>query len=231
MDQIVEPARAGAKGFDANTPITRAKAAALKQAGFAFAVRYLTRKATPPARDLTKAEVKAILESGLALMAVQHVAAPGWRPSAALGTDYGANAVAHARAVDLPKGTAVFLDLEEVSADAAPADIIAYCNNWHDQLAAAGYAPGIYVGANCGLSGDQLYRRLKMHYYWKSGSKVPAIPHRGYAMVQTILKDDVVAGIAIDRNAITPDASGATPPWARAASRKAALSCPAAGNA
>jgi hypothetical protein len=230
MGQIVEPAKAGAQGFDANTPLSRAKAAALKQAGFDFAVRYLTRKATPPAGDLTKAEVRAILESGLALMAVQHVAAAGWAPSAALGTEYGANAAAHAKAVDLPPGTAVFLDLEEVSPKAAPADIIAYCNTWHAEVQAAGYAPGLYVGSNCGLSADQLYR-LKMTCYWKSGSKVPAIPHRGYCMVQTIIRDDVVAGIAIDRNVITPDAFGATPHWARAVRQKEAVSCPAAAGA
>lgn len=225
MGQIVEPAKAGARGFDANTPITKAIAGALKQAGFAFAVRYLTRKAKPPAGDLTRAEVSAILESGLALMAVQHVAAPGWTPTPTLGAEYGANAAAHAKAVALPPGTAVFLDLEEVSAKAAPEDIIAYCNNWHDALQAAAYTPGLYVGSNCGLTPDQLYRRLKVKYYWKSGSKVPAIPHRGYSMVQTILPNDVVAGIAIDRNLITPDAFGATPLWARAVSAPA-LSCP-----
>jgi hypothetical protein len=132
--------------------------------------------------------------------------------------------------VGLPPGTAVFLDLEEVNAKAAPADIIAYCNVWHDAVAAAGYAPGLYVGSNCGLSGEQLYRRLKAKYYWKSGSKVPAIPRRGYCMVQTIRKDDMVAGIAIDRNLITPDAFGDTPPWACAVG-KAASSLPAAGAA
>lgn len=231
MGQIVEPAQAGAKGFDANTPITRAKAAALKAAGFAFAVRYLSRKAKPPAGDLTKSEVAAILDSGLALMAVQHVAAPGWTPSAALGADYGANVAAHAKAVGLPAGTAVFLDLEEVSAKTPPTEIIAYCNTWHGELVAAGYAPGLYVGSNCGLSPDQLYRRLEMTHYWKSGSKVPAIPQRGYSMVQTIIPNDIVAGIAIDRNLITPDAFGATPPWARAVGQPAAVSCPAAGAA
>jgi hypothetical protein len=219
MGQIVEPAKAGARGFDANTPLTKAKAAALKQAGFAFAVRYLSRKAKPPAGDLTRAEVTAILDAGLALMAVQHVAAPGWTPSAALGAEYGANAAAHAQAVRLPPGTAVFLDLEEVDPKAPPADIILYCNNWHDALQEAGYAPGLYVGSNCGLTPDQLYRALKEKYYWKSGSKVPAIPHRGYSMVQTILKDDVVAGVAIDRNLIVRDAFGATPLWARVAGK------------
>ena len=55
MGQIVEPARAGARGFDTNTPLNGAKAAAFKQAGFAFAVRYLSRKATPPAQKAAKA--------------------------------------------------------------------------------------------------------------------------------------------------------------------------------
>src|SRR5205085_2113160 len=138
-----------------------------------------------------------------------------WVPTPAKGTEYGANAAAHAKAVNLPAGTAVFVDLEGVSPSVSPADIIAYCNNWHAEVLAAGYTPGIYVGANCGLSSDQLYHQLKMKYYWKSGSNVPPIPHRGYCMVQTIIQNDVVEGIGIDRDVITPDAFGMTPPWTR----------------
>src|SRR5205085_20431 len=136
-----------------------------------------------------------------------------WVPTPAKGTEYGANAAAHAKAVNLPAGTAVFVDLEGVSPSVSPAVIIAYCNNWHEKVQAAGYAPGIYVGANCGLSSDQLYHQLKMKYYWKSGSTVPPIPFRGYCMVQTITKPDLAAGI--DRDVITPDAFGMTPPWVR----------------
>lgn len=214
MGHIVQPAKAGAHGFDTNATLSKAKATAMKQAGFDFAIRYLTRKATPPSGDLSKAEVKAILESGLALMAVQHVESiESWTPTAAKGTDYGANAAAHAKAVGLPAGTALFVDLEGVSNDVSPAVIIAYCNNWHAEVQAAGYTPGIYVGANCGLSSDQLYHELKMKYYWKSGSTVPPIPFRGYCMVQTITKTDLAAGI--DRDVITPDAFGLTPPWVR----------------
>lgn len=231
MGQVVEPAKAGAHGFDASTTISRAKAIALKQAGFAFAIRYLTRKAAPPPGDLSKAEVAAILDAGLALMAVQHVeSVTSWVPTPAKGIEYGANAAAHAKAVNLPAGTAVFVDLEGVSPAVPPADIIAYCNNWHAQVQAAGYAPGIYVGANCGLSSDQLYHQLKMKYYWKSGSHVPPIPYRGYCMVQTIIQNDVVAGIGIDRDVITPDAFGVTPPWTRNAV-EAATTLASAGTA
>lgn len=234
MGLIVEPAKAGAHGFDTNTTISKAKAIAMKQAGFAFAIRYLTRKATPPPGDLSKTELAAILDSGMALMAVQHVESiTSWIPTAAHGTDYGANAAAHAKAVGLPAGTAVFVDLEGVSPSVSPAEIIAYCNNWHAQVQAAGYTPGIYVGANCGLSSDQLYHQLKMKYYWKSGSKVPPIPFRGYCMVQTITKTDLAAGI--DRDVITPDAFGMTPPWVRnavqaATNMESAAALPAAAT-
>ncbi|MGE3691109.1 MAG: glycoside hydrolase domain-containing protein [Novosphingobium sp.] len=215
MQAIVQPATAGAQGFDANTPITRSKALAFKKAGFDFAVRYVTRKSSPPAHDLSQAEARAILEAGLALMAVQHVAAPGWLATPALGAAYGANAANHAKLAGLPKGTALFLDLEEVSSKSSPADVIGYCNSWYKAADAAGYAPGIYVGSNCGLSSAQLYYDLRFKYYWKSGSRVPAIPIRGYSMQQTIRPGDKVAGVAIDRNVVIPDRFGMAPPWAR----------------
>jgi hypothetical protein len=80
---------------------------------------------------------------------------------------------------------------------------------------AAGYLPGLYVGANCRLTGEQLYHDLKISCYWKSGSNVPSIPVRGYCMVQTIRKNDAVNGIGIDRDEIMKDAKGQTPLWAR----------------
>jgi hypothetical protein len=226
MGVIVEPAKAGAHGFDTNVSLTKASATALKQAGFAFAIRYLTRKATPPPGDLTKAEMDAILDAGLALMAVQHVAAEGWTPTEALGTEYGTNAAAHAKAVNLPAGTVVFLDLEGVKVGTPAATIIAYCNNWHAPVKAAGYLPGLYVGPNSWLTADQLYHQLKMTCYWKSGSKVPPIPTRGYCMVQSS-HQEVVAGVNIDHDQIMPDGLGQTPPWARKAAQVAAPPPPA----
>ena len=64
MGIVVEPGKAGARGFDTNVKLTKASALKMKQAGFDFAIRYLTRKATPPAGDLSKAETAAILEAG-----------------------------------------------------------------------------------------------------------------------------------------------------------------------
>jgi hypothetical protein len=142
-------------------------------------------------------------------MAVQHVAAEGWSPSQALGQEYGGNAAANAQSVGLPAGVNVWLDLEGVAASAAPADIAAYCNAWYDVVSGAGYVPGVYVGANAGLSGDDLFFKLKMSHYWKSGSNVPDISHRGYQLIQTIFTD-------FDRNVAKTDMLGGHALWLQA---------------
>src|SRR5262249_55997591 len=76
-----------------------------------------------------------------------------------------------------------------------------------------GYGTGIYVGANAVLTGDELYWRLKTKHYWRSGSQVPDIPHRGYQMLQRIVAGDVVAGIEIDRNVTRDDQLGDALLW------------------
>ena len=60
-----------------------------------------------------------------------------------------------------------------------------------DEVSGVGYVPGVYIGANPGLSADQLYWDLKMKSYWRGGSSVKAgvpadIPNRGYQMTQRI---------------------------------------------
>lgn len=146
-------------------------------------------------------------------MAVQHVAGAPWKPTKEKGTTYGTRAVEHARAIGLPAGVNVFLDLEGVSSAVSAEVVIDYCNAWFKEVANAGYVPGIYVGANCGLTADQLYWRLRTQHYWKSGSDVPPIPERGYCMVQRIMPGDVVGGVEIDRNVTRADAFGNTPLW------------------
>lgn len=206
-----EPAAAGVHGFDTNTRLTATTAKALSDAGFTFAVRYLSRKATPSSKDLTAEELEIILDAGLAVMAVQHVAPSGWTPSEALGVEYGGNAAMHARAIALPDGASVWLDLEGIAAGTSADATIAYCNAWFKEVESAGYTTGVYVGANSILSADELYLRLKTKHYWKSGSNVPAIPHRGYCMVQHIIAGDQVGGVEIDRNVTFVDAFGSSP--------------------
>ncbi|MFD2053539.1 murein L,D-transpeptidase catalytic domain-containing protein [Mesorhizobium calcicola] len=207
----IDPATSGTHGFDASEKLTAGTAKALRQAGFRFAIRYLSRKSTPPDTDLTADELDVILDADLGLMAVQHVAKSGWDPSEELGIAYGRNAAAHAQSVGLPVGSSVWVDLEEVDNKAAADDVIAYCNAWFKEVEAAGYTSGVYVGSNCNLTGDQLYWQLKTKRYWKSGSNVPDIPQRGYCMVQHIIKNDAVGGVSICRDVTSVDAFGNAP--------------------
>lgn len=181
--------------------------------GFSFCLRYVSRQAVEPPGDLSAAEAAAILNAGLALMPVQHVARAGWVPSGALGTTNGQNAATHTGNIGFPPGVNVWLDLEGVSASASHQAVIDYCNAWFREVESAGFAPGIYVGASAILSGDELFWQLHCKHYWKSGSRVPPIPQRGYQMIQKIIARDKIDGVEIDRNLTQTDAMGDAVQW------------------
>ena len=214
---MIAGAAPGAQGFDTDTVLDAPTAMQLAQAGFQFAVRYLSRIVPQNGGDLSAAEISAITGAGLALMAVQHVARPGWGPTLALGASYGHAAAANAAAIGLPFGMTVWLDLEGVAPWSTSADTIAYVNTWAGEVAAGGYEPGIYVGANQPLTGDELYWRLKVSRYWRSASRVADISYRGYCMAQALMPAPIDGGggisIDIDRNVIMADAFGGLPNW------------------
>jgi len=207
----VQSAPPGALGFDADTPITASIAQQFAGLNYQFCVRYLSRGPAQGADDLSTAEANAILGAGLALMAVQHVRSEGWSPSAALGQSDGTNAAANATAIGFPAGVNIWCDLEGVSGAAAAQDVIDYCTAWYQAVLAGGFVPGLYVGANAGLSGQQLYD-LPFQHYWKSESAVPAIPVRGYQMIQTLVPQPV-NGIGIDKDVTQTDQQGGQALW------------------
>lgn len=208
----MEAAPVGATGFDTDTKLTASSASAFAAAGFRFAIRYLTRDAPEADTDLTRSEALDILDAGLALMAVQHVAPSGWVPGASLGAEYGAYAAANARSVGLPYGVSVWLDLEGVAEGTPTIDVIAYCNAWYDPVAAAGYVPGLYVGANSGLDGFQLFAGSRFERYWQSGSDVPEVAMRGYCLVQSI-DGATIDGVAYDSDVVQADKFKDLPFW------------------
>jgi hypothetical protein len=218
LNAIAKLSTPGAVGFDIDTPITVSLAEAAIEAGMSFVVRYGSLANSPRPGDLTAAEAEIILKSGLALMMVQHVLYAGWSPTQALGQEHGQEIVANAQIIGLPKGTNIWLDLEGIASKTSAANVIDYCNVWDQVVAGAGFITGLYVGANVILSGEQLYENLELSYYWKSGSKVPEIPTRGFCMVQTIAPQYKLHGIAYDRNVIQEDGTGQTPWWAISAS-------------
>lgn len=204
----VEPASAGTRGFDTDTVLTSDSAGAFASEGFRFAIRYLTRDGPEQESDLTSQEALAILQAGLALMAVQHVAAAGWVPSAELGLKQGHWTAVNAASVGLPPGVSIWLDLEGVADGTPAAAIMAYCDCWYEVVSAAGYLPGLYIGAEAGLDANQL-SATRFDYFWESGSDVP-VPEQGYCMVQRI-GGRTVDGVSYDGDLVLSNAEGATP--------------------
>ena len=216
LSGTVQRATSGVRGFDANTPISASTAQAFVAAGFGFCLRYVGRTQMA-SYDLTTAEAQTILDSGLALMTVQHVLNPGWNATGALGTQYGTNAAQFTRAIGLPAGVSVWCDLECVDTSCPAVDVIAYCNNWYDAVAAAGYVPGLYIGYQPGLTGAQLYGSLKFQSYWAAynvdGSSRPS--PRGWQMVQSV-GSGTIGGLTTevyDADTIQADGKGGLPSW------------------
>lgn len=207
----VAAAPQGALGFDCDFTLTSQDVSGYVSEGYKFCVRYISRS-TPMEQegDLTTSEANTILNGGLALMAVQHVAASPWVPTQQLGTQYGNNAVSCAQEVGLPAGMNIWLDLEGINARVPAQDVIDYCNAWYAPVAAAGYAPGIYVGADCILTSDELYWDLDFTHYWRSGSNVPDVAVRGYQLFQRIPPGGTSD---IDQDATRTDNLGGTALW------------------
>lgn len=175
----------GSRGFDCNTRVSPEAARKFQDAGYKFAVRYV-RRSTKHDYDISVSELLGLLNAGLGVMLVQHVAAEGWQPIGKLGQSYGAIAAEEARAVGYPIPGLIWCDLEGVSAHADPRDVIAFCNSWYDAVRTAGFDAGLYVGYGCGLTAEQLYYRLKFRRYWSAynlnADSIPAV--RGVCMRQ-----------------------------------------------
>jgi hypothetical protein len=208
----------GSKGFDANRRIDAASAQTAYAMGYRFAVRYIRRDPVNP-RDVTPGEMCTLLEAGLGVMVVQHVAAEDhWTPTPGLGTQYGSTAVAECNRIGLPRGVSVWLDLEGVAPGTAAQDAIDYCNRWYDAVAGAGYAAGTYVGWHAGMSGEQLYRKLKCPRFWGAyNANADQAPiRRGFQMRQrSATAADRFPLVAhdsdFDVNVINADALGGSP--------------------
>jgi len=200
-------------GFDSDTIITAGLARQFFAGGYKFCLRYLSLAGQESPQDLSPQEATDILGSGLALMPIQHVRKSGWLPSEALGHQYGKDAAANAQNVGFPSGVNVWCDLEGVGSQAGAQDVIDYCDAWYSAVKAAGYVPGLYVGSAAVLTGPQLYD-LPFQRYWKSQSRVPDVPTRGYALIQ-LLPSVNANGIGIDVDFTLDDNEGAKVQWLR----------------
>jgi hypothetical protein len=128
---------------------------------------------------------------------------------------FDANTVLNRRVCEVAKARGFEFCIRYVSRrDVQPHEtMIAYCNKWFAEVQGAGFVPGVYVGARAILTGNELFWRLSTKHYWKSGSRVPDIPHRGYQLIQTIIRNDKIDGVAIDRNLTKNDNFGGSVLW------------------
>jgi hypothetical protein len=209
----IEEAVPSVPGFDCNTKLSSPLARQFFSQGYKFCFRYLTRGPEVPG-DLTEPEATDILNAGLALMPVQHAHRAPWSPNQNLGQNDGEEAVANAETIGFPVGVNVWCDVEGVSATALPSDVIEYCVAWFEAVSAAGYIPGLYVGAGELLTSQQL-DALPFQHYWRSPSRVPDIPSRSYQVFQ-LFPSVAVNGITIDFDVTKNDTKGGAALWLRA---------------
>jgi hypothetical protein len=208
----VQDAASSVPGFDCDALLSADLAYQFFSQGYRFCLRYLSR--AQAAQDLSAQEATDILNSGLALMPVQHAHPPGWSPDASLGQADGQEASANAKATGFPTGVSLWCDLEGVNAGARAQDVIDYARAWYNAVHGAGYSPGLYVGAGTLLTGHQLFD-LPFQHYWRSSSRVPDIPKRGYQLIQ-FSPAIQLNGIAIDLDVVLPDGEGGSARWLRA---------------
>lgn len=209
---IVKQATPGAS-FDVDQILNLKEAKAFVAAGYLGVGRYFPRVPAPTSvpGNLTNAEMGVLLEAGLSVFAVQHTSPDNWMPSAGLGTNYGKYGGSYLNLIGYPDGATAFLDLEMVSKNATAQAIIEYCNNWFDEITAAGFVPGIYIGYQNWLSDAQLYASLKFKSYWRSYNCDQSIPTRGCQILQHTAK--TLNGITYDPNTIQADNLGDLPIW------------------
>ena len=208
----VQGAISSVPGFDCNATLSANLACQFFAQGYKFCFRYLSR-GQMSSQDLTEQEATDILNSGLALMPVQHARKQGWSPNQALGQQDGQEASANAQTVGFPDRVSLWCDLEGVNSSAQAQDVIDYCEAWYEAVSAAGYIPGLYVGAEGLLNGRQLYD-LSFQHYWRSQSQVPDIPHRGYQVIQ-FGPSIQINGVRIDLDVALNDNQGGTAQWLR----------------
>lgn len=182
MPIIVESAFPGARGAD-SLPFsmggTERQAKSLKAYGMDFFVGYLG--AMNPQR------LAFIMATGLAFMPVTF---------ASEYKDGAADEIAQLKALGVPKGVTVWLDMEgtgvweEGQSEEGRARVTKLIEGWAAAIVAEGYIAGLYVGAPQPFTGRQLFSFKGITRYWLGGGRcigydhLDAYPDCGWCMRQ-----------------------------------------------
>lgn len=216
----VAPIPAGTLCADTDAVVTPHLAAALKAhigpdgKRIAGVFRYLSRGAPQATGDLSAAEIGTIHGAGLGLGFVQHCPPPlRWWPCAMLGAQYGKAAVENARALGVPAGASIAVDIESPMHAARASDLFAYENAWSAQVEAAGYQPVLYLAQQIppDLDAEGLYRRIRAQRYWRAAGNLPEVAVRGWCVRQSL--PVLIGAAAFDLDTVCGDALGGVPIW------------------
>lgn len=206
----IEPVPVGSRVVD-SLPFSQGgnstQANALKRAGVDGFVGYLG--------AMTVARLHALLDAGISFMPVTF---------AGEYKDGAADELVQLRALGIPAGCTVWLDLEGLEAwKTNPAELIRLINNWATDIKSGGWLPGLYVGAPQPLTSEELYS-LKVYRYWLGQGRCvdrtgkDAYPRCGWCMRQDwhgqkngLLWRDT--GVLVDTNSVQCDHQGRLPTW------------------
>lgn len=183
---------------------TVAQAVGLREAGAAALAGYLG--------AVTPERLAVVLAAGLAFIPVTFAGEYNDGPNDEVG---------QLRALGIPEGTSVFLDLEGLKAFREdPAGLIAKINAWADGIAAAGYVPCLYVGVPQPLTSAELYA-LRVRGYWRGQGSIRDRANAlaeptgcGWMMIQMFpSKNYGEPATWVDMNMIGADYKGRVPIW------------------
>jgi hypothetical protein len=191
-------ATVGARVVDCVTLLTNGVATAMSDSGVDGAFQYLG--------SVTPTSLAGLMVAGLAFMPVTYA-----------DRFDGASTVAELRVLSIPRGVTVWLDVEGVTG-VSSVSLIQQINDWAQAVLAAGWEPGLYVGAGSVLTSAELYQ-LKVVRYWHGMSRVVdrngevAEPMCGWCCHQ-LFDTQQLAGVPVDYNFVQKDWSGRLPTWA-----------------
>jgi hypothetical protein len=181
---------------------TAAQARALKVDGVSALVGYLG--------VIDAIRVNNVLGAGLAFIPVTLAGEYEDGPSDEIG---------QLRALGIPSGATVFLDLEGLKAFRSdPVALAAKINAWADAVSGAGYVAGLYVGVPQPFTSDELWK-LRVQRYWRGQGSVRdrnnalAEPSGcGWCMTQ-MYPSHTRGGVWVDSNMVGQDYKGRVPTW------------------
>ncbi len=201
---IAKPAAIGASVVDSlpfSQAGTAAQAKALKASGVDAVAGYIGL--------FTKERLAAVLASGMAFLPVT---------LAGEYDDGAGDEIVQLKALSIPSGTTVFLDLEGLAAfKSDPVVLAGKINVWAQAILAAGYIPGLYVGVPQPFTSAELWA-LKVQRYWRGQGSIRdrndalAEPTGGWCMTQ-VYPSYTRGGVWVDSNMVGQDYRMRVPTW------------------